>query len=359
MAETIFMAAGGTGGHIYIGLALARELLRRDPSFRILFVGTPRGLESQIVPREGFSLEMIRVSGLKRVGLRQALAGLLRLPGSLWSSIQLVRKYHPGAAVGLGGYASGPVILAASCWGAPALLVEPNAVPGMTNRWLAPFVDRVAVAFQETERFFGKKAVCTGVPVRQAFLDLPPKGRAGPFSVLIFGGSQGSHTLNVNVCEALKYLRLLQGEIRLSHQTGDQDYEWVRKSYRDWGVEGNIVPYIHDMAAAFGAADLIVSRAGASTIAEITAGGKAALLIPFAGAADSHQQRNAEMLARAGAARVVLEQDLCGKRLGEEIERLVQRREEVTRMEEASRSLARPDATLSIVDLVQGLMRKA
>jgi UDP-N-acetylglucosamine--N-acetylmuramyl-(pentapeptide) pyrophosphoryl-undecaprenol N-acetylglucosamine transferase len=351
MARKVVLAGGGTGGHVFMGIAIAREFLRRDPAAQICFIGTRQGLESKIVTSEGFRLEFIEVGGLKRMGFKKFFANAVRVPKSLLQSGRLLRRLRPDVVIGVGGYSSGPVLLVAALGRIPTLIVEPNAIPGITNRILAFFVQRAAVAFSEATRYLRGKAVETGIPIRSDFFQIVPKPREAVFSILIFGGSQGSHAINLAMCEALPLLRARKDALRIVHQTGEADYAMVCQAYNHAGMNADVRVFIDDMPDEFGKADLIISRAGASTIAELTAAGKTALLIPLPTAADDHQRKNAEALVRKEAALMVVQPELSGARLAEELIRLIERPEAITRMEAASRRLGRPDATERIVDL--------
>ncbi|NWG13101.1 MAG: undecaprenyldiphospho-muramoylpentapeptide beta-N-acetylglucosaminyltransferase [Acidobacteria bacterium] len=352
----VVFAGGGTGGHVFLGIALARELLRRDPEHEFLFIGTARGMESQIVPREGFKVEYIDAGGLKRVGPVSFLRNLLRVPRAILQSRRLLSEFKPHVVVGVGGYSSGPVVLAGRWHRIPTLIVEPNAVPGFTNRILARFVDRAALAMPEASGYFGAKSVVTGIPVRAEFGDMPSRDpRAPVFTVLVYGGSRGSRALNTIVCSALPLLKDLGPRLRIIHQTGKQGLECVRAAYAQAGVEGCVQPFFERIYEQFAQADLIVARAGAGTVAEITAAGRGAILVPFPGAADDHQTRNARALESEGAARMIPERDLQPSRLVEEIRRYMYRPEELAQMEDASRRLGRPDAASKIADLIESL----
>ncbi len=351
----VLIAGGGTGGHLYIGVALAQELLRRDPSHDFLFVGTRYGLESRIVPQEGFRLEFITSAGLKGMGLRNRLRNATLIPGSLLQSRRVVKKYGPGVVVGVGGYSSGPVVLAAWRLGVPTMIIEPNAYPGITNRWLSPFIGRAALALPDAGRYFGGKGIVTGIPVRSEFYRVEPKARGGTFTLLIYGGSQGSHALNTIVCDALAELKSAGGTLRLIHQTGEKEFEHVRLAYGRAGVEADVRPFLPRIYEEFARANLILSRAGASTVAELAAAGKAAILVPFPGAADDHQTKNALALERNGAAKMIAERDWRPGRLLKEIRHFMERPEELERMERAARRMAKPEAAARIADMVTAL----
>lgn len=363
MPLRVLIAAGGTGGHIFPGIAVARELQRRDPQVVILFVGTARGLEKRVVPEEGFPLAFIDIAGLKRVGLTRALRSLARLPRSLWQARTLIGRFRPDVVIGVGGYASGPVMLWAALGGLPTMVIEPNAYPGFTNRLLARFIRRAAVGFPEAASYFHGKAVVTGNPVRPEFFHIAERARArsqttGAFHLLIVGGSQGAHAINQAVIAALPPLLQKHGQLTVTHQTGERDWAWARVAYES--IEGRerirVRAFIDHMAEEVARADLIICRAGAMTVAELTAAGKPAILIPLPTAADDHQRKNAEALERQGAARCLLQSELTPERLIEEISEFLANPHRLTAMAEASRRLARHDAARKIVDLVYELV---
>jgi UDP-N-acetylglucosamine--N-acetylmuramyl-(pentapeptide) pyrophosphoryl-undecaprenol N-acetylglucosamine transferase len=355
----VLIAAGGTGGHIYPGIAVAKEVMRRDASSVVRFVGTARGLETRLVPQAGFELSLIESAGLKNVGAAGKLKGLLLLPKSFFAARRLIKEFRPDMVVGIGGYVSGPVLLTAALLRVATLVLEPNALPGFTNRRLARFVDAAAVTFEEALKFFHGKGVVIGNPVRREFFEIPKKARdAARFSLLVFGGSQGARAINDAMLAALPQLENHKGAFRIIHQTGESDFERVRAGYdaAGWGERAEVRKYIDDMVARFAASDLVICRAGATTTAELIAAGKASLMIPFPFAADDHQRKNAEALERAGASRMVLQQDATGERLAREISALVENPERVTQMEEAARKLARGDAAVAAVDLIEKLL---
>ncbi len=336
-----------------MAVALRQELEKRDPACSVLFVGTEKGLESRILPLYDFPLKTIRIGGLNRVDPVRMVRSLAQLPGSLLGSLRIIRSFRPCLVVGLGGYSSGPVMVAARLTGRPALLIEPNIFPGFTNRVLARWVSRAAVAFQETTRFFGSRAVLTGIPIRTEFHQVPPwRPSAEPLRVLVFGGSRGSRPINQIVCEALPSLP--QG-LRMTHQTGREDVEWVRQRYQAAGVQGRVLEYLEDMPVELAGADLVISRAGASTVAEITAAGRASILIPLPTAADDHQRKNAHSLEQRGAALVKEQAELEGEELALLLARLNSDRTRLQSMAAASRKLARPDSAGRITDLMEDL----
>lgn len=355
----VLIAAGGTGGHIYPGIAVAKEIMRRDPASVVRFVGTARGLENRVVPNAGFELSLIESAGLKNVGLAAKLRGLMLLPQSFLAARRLLREFRPDVVVGAGGYVSGPVLLMAAFMKRPTLVMDSNALPGFTNRRLAWFVDKAAVSFTEAMSFFPGKAVLTGNPVRSEFFEVPPKTHdAENISLLVFGGSQGARAINDAMIAALPLLSDEKGRLRITHQTGTADVERVQRSYAEasWSSRADVKPYIDDMVSEFAEADLIVSRAGATTTAELLAAGKVAIMIPFPLAADDHQRKNAEALQSAGAARMILQKDLSGERLAMEIKSLLSQPAQLNEMENAARKLARRDAAEKTVDLMEGLV---
>ncbi|MDT4969604.1 MAG: UDP-N-acetylglucosamine--N-acetylmuramyl-(pentapeptide) pyrophosphoryl-undecaprenol [Acidobacteriota bacterium] len=356
----VLIAAGGTGGHIYPGIAIATEVIRRDLGATIRFVGTARGLETRLVPKAGFELSLIESAGLKNVGAVARLRGLLLLPKSFLAARRLIREFRPDIVVGAGGYVSGPVLMTAALLHVPTLVMESNALPGFTNRRLARYVDKAAVTFEQALSHFRGKGVVTGNPVRREFFEIPRKARdPARVSVLIFGGSQGARAINSSMIDALPLLDAYRERMIVTHQTGEADFEKVRAAYLDagWGERVDVRRYIDNMVDSFTGADLVICRAGATTTAELVAAGKAAIMIPFPQAADDHQRKNAEALQSAGAARMILQPELTGERLAREIAALLKAPAEIDSMEEASRKLARGDAAAATVDLMEGLVR--
>jgi UDP-N-acetylglucosamine--N-acetylmuramyl-(pentapeptide) pyrophosphoryl-undecaprenol N-acetylglucosamine transferase len=356
----VLIAAGGTGGHIYPGIAVAKEILRRDPASQVRFVGTMKGLENRLVPQAGFELSIIDSSGLKNVGPIARARGLLVLPKSFLAARTLLTAFRPDVVVGAGGYVSGPVLLTAALLKLPTVVMESNALPGWTNRVLARFVDKAAISFDAALPFFRGKAVVTGNPVRREFFEIPARDHNadGQFSLLIFGGSQGAHAINEAMIAALPALSDLRGMLRIMHQTGEAEFETVQASYiaAGWSERASVTKYIDNMVAAFADVDLVVCRAGATTTAELIAAGKASVMIPFPFAADDHQRRNAEALQRAGAGRMILQEDLSGKRLAQEITALIREPNKITVMQQAARKLARGNAAAAVVDMIERLV---
>jgi UDP-N-acetylglucosamine--N-acetylmuramyl-(pentapeptide) pyrophosphoryl-undecaprenol N-acetylglucosamine transferase len=356
MALRVVIAGGGTGGHLYPGIAVARELLARRPDAQISFAGTAKGIEARVIPREGFELDLIRSGGLKGKSIADRARGAALLPVSIADAWMVVSKRRPDLVIGVGGYSSGPVVLMAAVRGVATMLLEQNAVPGLTNRLLARAVKAAAVTFDSTQAFFGPKAFVSGNPVRPEFLtagshqESALDDKATVTRVLVFGGSQGAHAINVAMVEAAARLAAEGPHLHLTHQTGERDVEMVRTGYRQAGFQAVVEPFLYDMGRQLGAADLIVCRAGATTLAEITAAGKAAILIPLPTATDDHQRKNAEALAASGAAEVLLQREMTGAVLAERILSLAADRERRRRIAAAAKSLARPAAAQVIVD---------
>jgi len=335
------MAGGGTGGHVMPALAVARELRARGHAVR--FIGTRGGLEAKLVPAEGFPIEWIEIGGLMRVGWRKTLTSLAELPFSVWAASRMLDRDPPAAVFSTGGFVAGPVLLAALWKRLPVVVMEPNAIPGFTHRKLARFVARALVSFPETARWFPAAVTeVTGLPVRQEFFALPAKPRWGKLTVLITGGSQGSRTLNRAAQESWPLWD--KTKVRLVHQTGPAVFGELAAGFRTSGIEGEISPFLADMPAAFASADVVVSRAGMSTVSELAAAGKPSILVPLPTAADQHQLRNAEAMERIGASRMVLDAEFNGPRLVEEVLRLSQSPDRLKEMGEAARTFAKPGA---------------
>jgi UDP-N-acetylglucosamine--N-acetylmuramyl-(pentapeptide) pyrophosphoryl-undecaprenol N-acetylglucosamine transferase len=312
---SVVIAGGGTGGHLYPGLAVARALLARRPEARVSFAGTARGLEARVVPQEGFDLDLIRSVGIKGKSVTARLRGGATLPLSLLDAWRVVARRNPCVVVGVGGYSSGPIVLIAAMRGVPTMVLEQNAVPGLTNRWLAPFVRAAAVTYDGTLSYFRGRGFVAGNPVRPEFLQSRSAGEAArashPPRVLILGGSQGAHAINVAMVAAAPELVRRCPEMHILHQTGARDLEMVRRAYQDAGIPARAESFLDGVAGEMTRADVVVSRAGATTLAELAALGVPAVLVPFPSAADDHQRKNAEVLARAGAAILIEERTLA------------------------------------------------
>src|SRR3954467_12420866 len=345
----VMIAGGGTGGHLYPGIAVARELLARRPDAEVSFAGTARGIEARVIPREGFALDLIRSSGVKGKSLFDRVRGAALVPIGLADGWRILSKRRPSLVIGVGGYSSGPVVIVAALRRVPTMLLEQNAVPGLTNRVLSRFVQAAAVTFDSTQAFFGAKAFVSGKPGRPEFFaaSVPHQESArddqtSVARVLVFGGSQGAHAINVAMVEAASQLAAGGQALRLVHQTGKRDVEMVRTAYREAGLQADVEPFLYDMGRQLGQADLIVCRAGATTLAEIAAAGKAAILIPLPTATDDHQRKNADALAAAGAAELLLQTDANGRVLAQRILALAHDRGRRDRLAAAARTLARP-----------------
>lgn len=357
--KTLMVAGGGTGGHIYPAIAIAREYLARDASRKVVFVGTERGLEKTIVPKAGFPLEFINVGGLKGKGGLDLLRNLLRLPLGFIDAWRVVGRHRPSVVLGVGGYSSGPVLVAAKLRGVPTIIHEANAFPGLANRILARWVTTAAVAFADAlPRMNRRDGVVTGNPIRKEFFDLGaaarPERADGRRRLLVFGGSQGSRILNDSMSAALLFLARLRDSLEIVHQTGPNELEKVQTAYRQSAFSGaRVVPYLDPMADEIAAADLVVSRAGAMTVGELCAIGRAAILVPFAAATNNHQELNARVVERAGGAVVITEAELTPEKLAATISTVVADPDRAGRMGEAARTLATPDATQKIVDLIE------
>jgi UDP-N-acetylglucosamine--N-acetylmuramyl-(pentapeptide) pyrophosphoryl-undecaprenol N-acetylglucosamine transferase len=351
--SNLLVAGGGTGGHVFPALAIAREWMSRGADRTVVFAGTSRGLETKLVPAAGLPLELIRSAGWKGLGGMTLVRNLSLLPLGLWDSAAILRRHNFAAAFGVGGYAAGPVMLAAIWKGLPTVILEPNAEPGFTNRVLAAMVTRVATAYAEPAERLGRKAVFTGCPVRAEFFRAPDVRPAAPFRLLITGGSQGARAINRTVVGALDLLVTRRTQLSIVHQTGPRDYNDVRAAYDGREFDAEVAPFIGDMAERFAQAHLIVSRAGAITSSEIAASGRAAIFIPFGAAADSHQLRNAQEFERAGAARLIPEPKLSPELLTQTIFSLLDRPQQLVEMGARARKMARPAAARDIVNVIE------
>lgn len=349
-SRTFLLTGGGTGGHVIPALAVAQELQKRG--HQVFFVGTERGIEGRLVPAEGFELRKIEIGGLNRVGLRQKILTLLRLP---ITTLQCRRHVRQAAAVfSMGGYVAGPATIAALISRVPLVVMEPNAVPGFTNRAIGRFVSRALISFPETARYFpAGRTELTGLPVRDEFFRIAPKPRGDVFHLLITGGSQGSRTLNRAAREGWPLFRDSGVRVRIVHQTGSAGFEETRDEFARSGLEGEVVRFISDMPAAFAAADLVVCRSGAGAVSELAAAGKPSVLVPFPFAADDHQTRNAEAMQHAGAAVLVRDAEMNGARLFAAVAELAGTEGALARMAEAARKLARPGAAERAADALE------
>ncbi len=357
----ILIAGGGTGGHLYPGIALARELRRRNSATQVSFVGTAQGIEARVVPREGFTLDLIRVAGLKGKSTVNRVKGFLLLPIAAIDAARVVMRLRPDVVVGVGGFASGPVLAFAALAGYPTMLLEQNALPGVTNRLLARFVRAAAVNFDAALAYFPGTGFVAGNPVRPEFFPAQneeandrttqPRDAA---RVLIFGGSQGSHAINVAVVAAAQGLAASGLRPAITHQTGERDLDLVRDAYQRAGVEARVEAFIFQIDREMKSADLVICRAGATTLAELAASETPSILVPLPNSTDDHQRKNAEVFARSGAALVIEERELQAS-LGDALRGLLENADRRRQMSAAAKLLARPDAAERIADRVEML----
>jgi UDP-N-acetylglucosamine--N-acetylmuramyl-(pentapeptide) pyrophosphoryl-undecaprenol N-acetylglucosamine transferase len=340
----LLVAAGGTGGHIYPALAVAKKLIEMEPESKVIFCGTERGLEGRIIPRAGFPLELVRVEPLRGGSFARKVKAVALLPLAFLDALSLLRRTRPQVVMGVGGYVSGPIMAVAGTLRVPTLLLEPNATPGLANRWLAPFIDAAALAWEDTRRFFKKKGFVSGNPVRDDIARVGVRAVDNKLRVLVFGGSQGSHVLNQAMLAALPHLERYRERLEILHQTGEGELESVRAGYRQTGIAARVEPYLAKMSEAYAESDLVVSRAGATTCAELAAAGRPSVLVPLP-IAGGHQKDNAEMMERAGAALTLDEEALTGEHLAQVLTDLMKAPDERKRMAERARALARPEAS--------------
>ena len=357
----LLIAGGGTGGHLFPGVAIAEELRAREPDAAVRFVGTERGIEARVLPGLGWELALIQVSGLKTVGAWGAIKGLVRLPRALWQARRRIKEFAPDVVIGVGGYASGPVVLMARLRGVPTAICEQNSIPGLTNKILGRIARRVFLAFSISERYFKKKRklALVGNPVRRDLLgklaDAAPAPAAtssrGAVHVLVSGGSLGAVKVNELAADALIALAR-ERPLVIVHQTGQQGLDPTVARYRDAKVDADCRAFITDMAAEYQAADLIVSRAGATTVAELAIAGKPAVFIPYPFAADNHQEVNAQEMADAGAALMFRQAELTADKLADALRPLLEDPSRRAAMGAAMKGLARPGAAAAVVDWV-------
>jgi UDP-N-acetylglucosamine--N-acetylmuramyl-(pentapeptide) pyrophosphoryl-undecaprenol N-acetylglucosamine transferase len=357
MIERMIVAGGGTGGHLFPGIAVVEEARRRNPDLEVCFVGTDRGIESRVLARMRERLEKLDVLPLKGTDAAGFVKSFAKLPGAGLQAMSILRDVEPDVVLGVGGYASGPMLAAAATLGIPVALLEQNAHVGMTNRMLAPLVGRAYLTYEETAATFGSRARVVGNPVRRAFVEAARLAMSDPDAlelrarrILILGGSQGAKALNEIVPEALARAGVTARGVEVVHQTGAAMREEVAATYEALGIDAEVVPFIDDMARAYAGATLVIGRAGATSLAELCAIGRPSILIPYPAAADDHQARNAESLARAGAAIAIRQDVLDADRLGREITALLDEPERRHAMAAAARDRGRPDAAAAIVD---------
>ena len=351
----MIIAGGGTGGHLFPGVAVAEAFLNLDRRHEVLFVGTERGLEKRVLPELGYPLATLDVEGIKGRSWGDSLQAALKIPKSMMQAFKIMKKFSPHVVLGVGGYASGPAVLTAHFLGIRTAIAEQNAIPGVTNRILANFVDRIFLSFPDPDgEFPARKSVVAGNPIRASFVAAAAghrrrrEERQDTFEILVFGGSQGAHAVNMAVLDATALLGKLREKIRIVHQTGAKDVPEVRAGYEKLKINAAVHPFIMDMAAAYREADLLICRAGATSVAEITSMGKAAILVPFPFAIHDHQTKNAEVLVRADAALMIPERELTGARLAAVIGELAADPGRITGMSDRSRTLGRPEAAAEI-----------
>lgn len=359
--ERLIIAGGGTGGHLYPGIAVAREALARG--CETLFIGTDKGIEARVLPKEGFKLKTVRAGKFKGVGMAERVRAIGGVPLSVMSAAGIIRGFRPQAVLGVGGYASFPAVAAAKMLGLPVVIQEQNAYPGLTNRILGKFANSIALGFMEGEKFFPEgRSVFTGNPIRSALLGVEREAalkafglKQGLTTVLVFGGSAGAHRINKGIADALPLVNGMKGSVQFIHQTGEKDSQMVEAAYGERGFTASVLPFIYDMAGAYACADLVVCRSGALTLAELTALGKPALLIPYPHAANNHQEANARALEKANAAKVLLDGEATGERLAGEIQALLGDKAALSGMAARCRGLGRPDAAAKVYGILEQL----
>jgi UDP-N-acetylglucosamine--N-acetylmuramyl-(pentapeptide) pyrophosphoryl-undecaprenol N-acetylglucosamine transferase len=352
MTDKVVIAGGGTGGHLFPGIALAEEFARRKEGWEAIFIGTGKGLERQILTRWGFKLVTIPAAPLKGGGLWRKIGGFSTLFLGLCCSLVLLHRISPRLVIGLGGYSAGAVVLAAYLLRIKRVIQEQNVYPGFTNRMASRFAQRIFVSWAEGAQYFPpQKVQVTGNPLRREVLaGRGNKKEKKGFTILILGGSQGATAINRAMREALPSLKEIKKDVRFIHQTGEGDYRWVKDAYVEKGFQASVHPFITEMAPCYREALLVICRAGAATITELCAWGRASVLIPYPHAADDHQRTNAQVLVRKGAGRMISQEELSGKKLAQEILLIYHNRVDLQKMEEAAASLGLPDAAARVVD---------
>jgi UDP-N-acetylglucosamine--N-acetylmuramyl-(pentapeptide) pyrophosphoryl-undecaprenol N-acetylglucosamine transferase len=347
------IAGGGTGGHLFPGVAIAEELRSREPDADVVFVGTERGIEARVLPDLGWDLELIEVSGIKTVGLKGAIRGMFSVPRAMLQSRRVLKKFKPDAVIGVGGYASGPVVLMARMMGIPTGILEQNSIPGLANKILGKFARAVFLAFDHTRQFFAAKKIhMTGNPIRKDILGQLTAGESGatgtePIHLFVFGGSQGAQAINELMPAALSRI---DTPVTIVHQTGQRDLEATQARYSEAGIDADCRAFIKDMASEYRRADLIIARSGATTVAELGVVGVPAILIPYPHAADNHQEINAKELVDAGAAAMFRQSELTPETFAAELDSLLGDRDALSRMGSAMNGLGKPTAAAEIVD---------
>jgi UDP-N-acetylglucosamine--N-acetylmuramyl-(pentapeptide) pyrophosphoryl-undecaprenol N-acetylglucosamine transferase len=362
----VIIAGGGTGGHLFPGLAIAEEFKRRNEMTEVIFVGTEHGIEARVIPKEGFPIRFLRAEGMMGVSVYGKIKALAKMGLSFLDSYRIIKLVSPDIMIGVGGYASGAIMLIAAFMPIPTMILEQNCIPGFTNKTLGKFADTVCLTYQESIPFFPKeKTFLTGNPVRMHILRGSKESayrffslEENLFTVFIFGGSLGARSINMAVIESLQYLHDLKEKIQFLHQTGSSDYEHVRNAFREFGFKGMISPFIYQMGEAYAVADIVISRAGATTLAELTSLGKPAVLIPYPHATGQHQELNARKLSDMGAAKMILDSELSGESLAHAIREFYENGTMRTEMQKHSRVLGRPEAGEKVVDIAMSLIKK-
>lgn len=354
-AIKVIISGGGTAGHIYPALSVGQKLKEKVSMLEVIYIGSTRKIEKKIMENHQSHFIPLKIQGIKGKGLK-IFPSLALLPSALIKSLMILLRFHPQLVIGAGGYSSGPIVLLASRFNIPTLIMEQNLRPGFTNRLLLPWVDKAVVAFRNSLPYFKGKGVFLGNPVREEFERLSPKKHSDPFTLLIFGGSQGSHFLNRGITETLPFLE--KENLAVFHQTGEKDYGWVQNKYRQYGINATVSPYFNPMAEFFQKSDLIISRAGATTIAEIIAAQKASVLIPFAEATDNHQLQNAQELEKVNGGEIILEEEFTPERMAGKIHSFTHNKNKLMEMEQNLKQLKTHNAAEKISQLCLHLMKK-
>lgn len=361
----VILAGGGTGGHLFPALAVAENIKEKYPDAEIIFVGTELGIEKRVVPQYGYELKFISSRGFVGKSIKEKMVSIIKLIQSCKESDKILKSFLPDIVIGVGGYASFPLVLAASLKKFPTLILEQNTVPGLANKILGKFVSAIAITYPETIDYFpGKKVYLTGTPIRKSIF-YADRNKAfelfnldvDKITVLVFGGSLGARKINKAVTESLPYLFEIKEKIQFIHQTGDADYNWVSDEYKRLNFKGRVLPFIYEMAEAYSVADIIVSRAGASTVAEITALGKASILIPYPFAAYNHQELNARRLQSRGACEMILDRELNGELLAKKIKKIILEPNLKKEMELAMTAFGKPNAAEKIIEIAESLIK--
>ena len=357
----IIIAGGGTGGHLFPGVAIGREILRRYEKSHVLFITGSKKIEEDILARSGFQQESISIEGIKGHGWGKGIITMCKLPMSLFQSARIIKRLSPHIVIGVGGYSSGPACIAAKLMGVPTAIQEQNSFPGITNRILSRVVDRIFISFDVCREYFPEGNIfLTGNPIRKEFQEKKPiEGtKENLFSILVAGGSQGASAINSAMIETLEILKKNEIKIKIIHQTGQYDFERVQQEYREKGLQGEVVPFIKEMAKAYREADIVVGRAGAMTISELAVLGKPSILIPYPFATNNHQETNAQILVKLGGARMISQKELNGKMLSEILIKYIEDKSALKKMGVSAKKAARPDAVKDIVDLMEDLKNK-